>query len=263
MMKSTFQEKLDRVIGSQSADSRVGLLESSYVEPADIVVKVIIDAILDRASSEVVLVVDESEPMRVVASNPTFHSAKLSTARLLGDIATYSKIKSLNNCKVISFGASGPSVCNRRASSQTNTHIHRAFGKTPKSEKTAYALRSALARMSGEAHLIIASDFRSHMWRRNLNALIAAGPKITLVHLVDVVDCDYVLSSDDQLELAIQPDPSPWSTPLVDSVVPPSDIHAYLTAFSELNDINLLGIIVQGNTLDRIMCTFERAIRNA
>ncbi|MEY3602701.1 MAG: hypothetical protein RL169_1945 [Armatimonadota bacterium] len=262
MMKSTYRERLDRVIGSQLVDSSTGLLDSDYSEPSDLVVKVLIDALLDEGSSEVVLVIDESESMRVVASNPTSHSAKLSVARLIADIANFSTLNKLNNCRVIRFGASGPSG-NRRASLQTDSPLHQAFGKTPKSEKTAYLLRSALIRMSGDAHLIVASDFRSHMWRRNLNALIAAGPRVTLVHLVDVIDCDFVLSSDDQLELAIQPDPSPWNTPCVDSVIPPSDIHAYLTAFSELNDINLLGIVVQENTLEEIMCTFERAILHA
>jgi hypothetical protein len=97
------------------------------------------------------------------------------------------------------------------------------------------------------------------MWRRTLNALISAGPQLTLVHLVDVIDCDFVLSSDDQLELATQHDPSPWSTPTVDSTIPPSDVHAYLTAFSDLNEINLLGIVVQENTLEEIMSAFERA----
>jgi hypothetical protein len=47
---------------------------------------------------------------------------------------------------------------------------------------------------------------------------------------------------------------------MIDSTIPPSDIHAYLTAFSELNDINLIGIVVQENTLEEIMCAFERAI---
>ena len=259
MMKSTYRDRLDRVIGSQLADSNVALLESGYSEPSDLVIKVLIDALLDLGSSEVVLVIDESESMRVVASNPASHSAKLSAARLTADIAKILALKKLSKCRVIRIGASGPSG-NRRASLQSDSPPHQAFGKTPKSEKTAYLLRSAISRMGGDAHLIVVSDFRSHMWRRNLNALVAAGPRVTLVHLVDVIDCDFVLSSDDQLELAIQPDPSPWNTPLVDSVIPPSDIHGYLTAFSELNDINLLGIVVHEHTLEEIMCTFERAI---
>lgn len=259
MMKSTYRERLDRVIGSQLADSSVALLESGCSEPSDLVIKVLIDALLDLGSSEVVLVVDESESMRVVASDPARHSAKLNAARLTADIAKFLSLKKLSKCRVIRIGASGPSV-NRRASLQFDSSPYQAFGKTLKSEKTAYLLRSAITRMGGDAHLIVVSDFRSHMWRRNLNALVAVGPRVTLVHLVDVIDCDYVLSSDDQLELAIQPDPSPWNTPLVDSLIPPSDIHGYLTAFSELNDINLLGIVVHEHTLEEIMCTFERAI---
>jgi hypothetical protein len=44
---------------------------------------------------------------------------------------------------------------------------------------------------------------------------------------------------------------------MVDSTIPPSDIHAYLTAFANLNDINLLGIVVHENSLEEIMCAFE------
>lgn len=261
-MKATYRERLDRVIESQVNDFNVALLESSKAEPTDLVIKILIDALLDAESSEVVLVIDESESMRVMASNPDSHSGKLSVARLIADITSFISLKRLNLCRVIRFGASGLTG-SRGGSLSPAPPRHQAFGKTPKSEKTAYLLRRAVTRMAGTAHLIVVSDFRSHMWRRNLNALIAAGPRVTLVHLVDVIDCDFVLSSDDQLELAIQPDPSPWNTPLVDSVIPPSDIHAYLTAFSELNEINLLGIVVQEHSLEDIICTFERAIVNA
>jgi len=40
-------------------------------------------------------------------------------------------------------------------------------------------------------------------------------------------------------------------------------MHAYLTAFCELNHISLMGIVVQEHTLDEIVCTFERVFVNA
>ncbi|MFM7186991.1 MAG: hypothetical protein ACKO14_04160 [Armatimonadota bacterium] len=261
-MKSTYRERLDRVIGMQSTRSGVALLESNNHEPSEMVYKVLVDALLDSCTTEVVLVVDESESMRVVASTPTAQSEKLSTVRLIADLANFLCLRRLNNCKVIRIGASGSSG-NRVEALQSNAPRYQAFGKTPKSEKTAYLLRRALTRMSGDAHLIVVSDFRSFMWRRNLSALQTTGPRVTLVHLVDEADCDFVMSSDDRLDLAIEPDPSPWRTPLIDSVIPPSDIHAYLTTYSEVNDISLLGIVVQENTLEDIMCNFERAIVHA
>jgi len=261
-MKSTYKERLNRVTFLQSIVSNVGTLESGKAEPQDIVVTGLLELLLAVDAPETVLIVDESESMRVVASNPKLHSDKINVARLTADIANCLTQNEVRSCNLIRLGGTGPAG-NRRTSPSAESRSPRAFGKTPKSEKTAYVLRNALIRVSSDAQFIVMSDFRSHMWRRNLNALIAACPRVTLVHLVDVVDCDFVMSSDEQIHLATQPDPSPWSTPLVDSMIPPSDMHAYLTAFCELNDISLMGIVVQEHTLDDIVCTFERAFINA
>ncbi len=259
-MKSTFRDRLDRVLGEKELVSDLRLKDTEPSEPSDIAIKLLIDSLLESSSAENVLVVDESESLRVVASNPSLPSSKRRVASLIADIATYLTTKNFNRFRVIRIGASGqsrnPWLTNRGAYNGMKSR----HGNTPKSEKTAYLLRSLLNRLSSDGHLIVISDFRSHMWRRTLNALISAGPQLTLVHLVDVIDCDFVLSSDDQLELATQHDPSPWNTPTIDSTIPPSDVHAYLTAFSDLNAINLLGIVVQESSMEEIMSAFERAI---
>jgi len=256
-MKSTFRERLDKVLRANTVPTASEYAIVDQQETSDVAIKLLIEALLDSNTSENVIVVDESESLRVVASNPKLSSSKRLVTRLIADIAIYLHSKNVNRSKVIRLGASGQS--RNRWSSQNVTCVgQRATnGNTRKSEKTAYLLRSVLLRLSGMGHLMVVSDFRSHMWRRNLNAMIAAGPRVTLVHLVDIADCDFVLSSDDQLDLATQPDPSPWSTPMVDSIIPPSDIHAYLTVFANLNDINLLGIVVHENSLEEIMCAFE------
>jgi hypothetical protein len=226
-------------------------------ETSDVAIKLLVEALLDTTTSENVIVVDESESLSVVASNPSLSSSKRLVTRLIADISIYLHSKNIIRSKVIRLGAIGQSR-SRWSSHNVSCVGQRATnGNTLKSEKTAYLIRSVLMRLSEMGHLIVISDFRSHMWRRTLNSLIAAGPRVTLVHLVDVADCDFVLSSDDQLDLATQPDPSPWSTPMVDSTIPPSDIHTYLTAFANMNDINLLGIIVHENSLEEIMCAFE------
>lgn len=260
MMKSTFRDRLDRVLGANALASNVRLLESDRTEQSDLAINVLIDVLLESGTSENALIIDESESLRVVASDPSLPSVKRRAAGLIADIASYLASKKVNKTKVIRIGSSGPSRYAGSSTYQIDETSDTRSGNTRKSEKTAYLLRSVLTRLSSSGHMIVISDFRSHMWRRTLNALIAAGPRLTLVHLVDVVDCDFVLSSADQLELATQHDPSPWSTPMIDSTIPPSDIHAYLTAFSELNSINLIGIVVQENSLEEIMCAFERAI---
>jgi hypothetical protein len=259
VMKSTFRDRLDRVLGSKELVTNVRLLEVDPPEPSNLAIKLLIDSLLESSTAEHVLIIDESESLRVVASNPSLPSIKRPVASLIADLATYLTTKNYNKCRVIRIGASGQSRHPWSTHRGTNDVSKSRNGNTPKSEKTAYLLRNMLNRLSSNGHLIVISDFRSHMWRRTLNALISAGPQLTLVHLVDVIDCDFVLSSDDQLELATQHDPSPWSTPTVDSTIPPSDVHAYLTAFSDLNEINLLGIVVQENTLEEIMSAFERA----
>ena len=259
VMKSTFRDRLDRVLGSKELVTNVRLLEVDPPEPSNLAIKLLIDSLLELSTAEHVLIIDESESLRVVASNPSLPSIKRPVASLIADLATYLTTKNYNKCRVIRIGASGQSRHPWSTHRGTNDVSKSRNGNTPKSEKTAYLLRNMLNRLSSNGHLIVISDFRSHMWRRTLNALISAGPQLTLVHLVDVIDCDFVLSSDDQLELATQHDPSPWSTPTVDSTIPPSDVHAYLTAFSDLNEINLLGIVVQENTLEEIMSAFERA----
>jgi len=259
VMKSTFRDRLDRVLGSKELVTNVRLLEADPTEPSDLAIKLLIDSLLEASTAEHVLIIDESESLRVVASNPSLPSIKRPVASLIADLASYLTTKNYNKCRVIRIGASGQSRNPWSPKRGANDVSKSRNGNTPKSEKTAYLLRNMLNRLSSNGHLIVISDFRSHMWRRTLNALISAGPQLTLVHLVDVIDCDFVLSSDDQLELATQHDPSPWSTPTVDSTIPPSDVHAYLTAFSDLNDINLLGIVVQENTLEEIMSAFERA----
>jgi len=260
LMKSTFRDRLDRVLGSNSLASNIRLLDADQTAQSDLAINVLVNGIVESGTSENVIIIDESQSLRVVASDPSLPSIKLRAAGLIADIANYLTAKKLSKTKVFHIGASGPSRYSGSSKHRLHVTGETRSGNTRKSEKTAYLIRSVLTRLSGTGHMIIISDFRSHMWRRTLNALIAAGPRLTLVHLVDVVDCDFVLSSDDQLALATQPDPSPWSTPMIDSTIPPSDIHAYLTAFSELNDINLIGIVVQENTLEEIMCAFERAI---
>jgi hypothetical protein len=260
VMKSTFRDRLDRVLGAKDLVSDFRLKEAPPSEPSDLAIKLLIDSLLESGAAENVLVIDESESLRVVASNPSLPSIKRRVASLIADMATYLTTKNYNKFRVIRIGASGQSRNPWLTHRGTNSGNKIRHGNTPKSEKTAYLLRSMLNRLSSSGHLIVISDFRSHMWRRTLNALITAGPQLTLVHLVDVIDCDFVLSSDDQLELATQHDPSPWSTPTIDSTIPPSDVHAYLTAFSDLNAINLLGIVVQESTLEEIMSAFERAI---
>lgn len=260
VMKSTFRDRLDRVLGSKELVSNVRLLDTGPTEPSDLAIKLLIESLVESRTAEHVLIIDESESLRVVASNPELPSIKRRVASLVADIATYLTTKHYNKARVIRIGASGQSRNPSTPQRSANDAHESRHGNTPKSEKTAYLLRSVLNRLSSNGHLIVISDFRSYMWRRTLNALIAAGPQLTLVHLVDVIDCDFVLSSDDQLDLATQHDPSPWSTPTVDSSIPPSDIHAYLTAFADLNDINLLGIVVQERTLEEIMSAFERAI---
>ena len=257
VMKSTFRERLDRVLCAILVPTGAQCTIVDQQETSDVAIKLLIEALLDSTTSENVIVIDESESLRVVASNPTLSSSKRLVTRLIADIVMYLHSKNVNRSKVIRLGAAGQS--RNTWSSQNVTCVGQLAtnGNTPKSEKTAYLLRSVLTRLSGTGHLIVVSDFRSHMWRRTLNSLIAAGPRVTLVHLVDIAACDFVLSSDDQLDLATQPDPSPWSTPMVDSTIPPSDIHAYLTAFANLNDINLLGIVVHENSLEEIMCAFE------
>jgi len=260
MMKSTFRDRLDRVLGDKESVTDFRLKDAPQPEPSDLAIKLLIDSLLESSSTENVLVIDESESLRVVASNPNLPSIKRRVASLIADIATYLTTKKYNRYRVIRIGASGQSR-NPWLIHRGSYHVSNGrHGNTPKSERTAYLLRSMLNRLSSNGHLIVISDFRSHMWRRTLNALISAGPQLTLVHLVDVIDCDFVLSSDDQLELATQHDPSPWSTPTVDSTIPPSDVHAYLTAFSDLNAINLLGIVVQETSMEEIMSAFERAI---
>lgn len=260
-MKSPISARLDELIRTRlDVSGGVSHEASQYHPGAEI--RQLADLILDTQTPKLVIVIDESDSMRVVASNPSKHSCKLQLAQMLSEIARYLRVNHLNHSTVIRLGANR-SMCSLKSSIQRDSAASRQFGKTEKSRKTAYILRNTLMRMSDTGHMVIVSDFRSHMWRRNLNALISAGPKITLVHLVDESDCDFVLSSADQLELAIQPDPSPWNTPLVDSHIPPSDIHGYLSAFSDLNGINLLGIVVKENTLEEFMCTFERAIIDA
>jgi len=257
VMKSTFRERLDRVLCTKLVPTGSQCTIVDQQETSDVAIKLLIESLLDSTTSENVIVIDESESLRVVASIPNQSSFKRQVSRLIGDIAIYLHSKNVNRSKVIRVGASGQS--RNKWSSQNVTCVGQLAtnGNTPKSEKTAYLLRSLLTRLSGTGHLIVISDFRSHMWRRTLNSLIAAGPRVTLVHLVDIADCDFVLSSDAQLDLATQPDPSPWNTPMVDSTIPPSDVHTYLTAFANLNDINLLGIIVHENSLEEIMCAFE------
>lgn len=261
-MKSTYRERLDLLSKAPAVCSTVALVDDQYAASTDTVIGVLVNALVDLHSTEVVVVVDESESMRVPASVPAIHSSKLQVGRLVADIANFLCFRKLSKCKVLRLGSSGP-YATRRSTKPDSNASKGHFARTIKSEKTAYLLRRTLVRMASDAHLIVISDFRSHMWRRNLDALISAGPRVTLVHLVDVADCDFALSGADQLEFAIQPDPSPWNTPLVDSVLPPSDIHAYLGAFTEMNDIGLLGVVVQDGTVDEIMSRFESVISHA
>ena len=184
-MKSTYKERLNRVTCLQSIVSNVGTLESGKAEPRDVVVTGLLDLLLAVDAPETVLIVDESESMRVVASNPKLHSDKINVARLTADIGNCLTQNKVRSCNLIRLGGTGPAG-NRRTSPSTESRSYRAFGKTLKAEKTAYVLRNALIRVPCDAQFIVMSDFRSHMWRRNLNALIAACPRVTLVHLVDI-----------------------------------------------------------------------------
>lgn len=256
----SFRERLDRVLKESSAKSRSVTLTPKQVGPSDTAISILVDSILDISTSDLVIVIDESESLRVIASNPSAASLKFKFAKLVSELASFLSNRRICNAKLIRLGSCGGTRNALTPKRLTETLRAPFCGNTRKSEKTAYLLKSIIARMAITGHIVIISDFRSHMWRRSLNALVGVDPRVTLVHLVDVIDCDFVLSPADQLELATLPDPTPWRTPLIDSVIPPSDIHAYLTAFADVNDVNVLGIVIQDDSMEELMLAFERAI---
>lgn len=229
--------------------------------PASVPIDVLFSQLLQGQKSHVVLFADMSDSMNVIASDISAVSNKRNVATFLETVISYVLQEYRISVRVIRLGTCcGRIPVPRRIQSKASVFKVADRTKYKATDRIAYAVRNQLMRLSSKGHVIVLSDFRDASWDRGLSALVCAGPRVSLIHLVDVHDLNWNQVHDLDSLWSPSGDGGPWAIPNQDTPFSPTEMHAYLSLFTQTHHMDLIGLIVEDGCAEGILKSVERAI---